>query len=166
MMHRFRAGMSRRNTNKYIVLAGLALISTSSLLAGSAAMAKQTDEALLNANKKLVLDFFRVVFEAQNISAAKDYLREDYIQHNPKVPSGREGFVNYFGSKWKEPKAVKSELEDKPVDVIAEGNFVSLMWKYQKDEPNDKAKKYDAYWFDMFRIQDGKIAEHWDNALK
>jgi predicted SnoaL-like aldol condensation-catalyzing enzyme len=40
------------------------------------------------------------------------------------------------------------------------------MWKYQKEEPADKTKKYDAYWFDFFRIQDGKIAEHWDNALK
>lgn len=138
-----------------------------SLLIAAPAIAKATtSDTNLAANKKLVLDFFRVVFEAQNVDAAKDYLREDYIQHNPKVPSGRDGFVNYFKAKWKETKPVKPELEDKPVEVVAEGNLVSLMWKYQKEEPSDKTKKYDAYWFDMFRIQDGKIAEHWDNALK
>jgi len=142
------------------------LITLSALLVSTGTAAQAKEDPTLEANKKLVLDFFRVVFEAENVDAAKDFLKEDYIQHNPKVPTGRDGFVKYFKAKWKAAKPVKPELLDKPVEVVAEGSLVSLMWKYQKEEAGDKTKKYDAYWFDMFRIQDGKIAEHWDNALK
>lgn len=121
----------------------------------------------LSANKKLVLDFFRVVFEAENAEAARNYLREDFIQHNPKVPDGLSGFIKYYKSKWKEPKPVKPELIEKPVSIIGENDLVSVMWKYKKDNPADsKQKKYDAFWFDLFRIRNGKIAEHWDNAIK
>src|SRR5437762_105398 len=42
------------------------------------------------ADKKLVRDFFRVVFEARNPEAAVDFLSEGYVQHNPTVPTGRD----------------------------------------------------------------------------
>jgi len=122
-------------------------------------------DAKLEANKKVVLDFFRVVFEAENTDAAKDYLAEDYIQHNPKVPTGREGFVNYFKPKFK-AKPVQPELKEPPDVVIAEGDLVTMMWKVKTPEPTDKSKTYDKYWFDMFRVKDGKLAEHWDCATK
>jgi predicted SnoaL-like aldol condensation-catalyzing enzyme len=120
----------------------------------------------LQENKKLVLDFFRVVFEAENADAANQYLAEDYIQHNPKVPTGRDGFIKYFKAKWKEPKQVSAELKEPPQAVVAEGDLVTLMWKVERPEPADKSKNYDSYWFDMFRIKNGKLSEHWDNALK
>jgi predicted SnoaL-like aldol condensation-catalyzing enzyme len=118
------------------------------------------------ANKKLALDFFRVVFEAENIAAAKNYLPENYIQHNPRVAGGLKGFVDYFGPKWKTPKPVKPELSEPPASVVAEGDLVTIMWKTQRPEPKDKTKTYDAFWFDMFRVENGKLAEHWDNAVK
>jgi predicted SnoaL-like aldol condensation-catalyzing enzyme len=130
------------------------------------ALAAPPPAASLEANKKLVLDYFRVVFEAQNAEAARDYLSENCIQHNPKLPAGRDGFIRYYRGKWKESKPVKAELSDKPVKIVAEGDLVSVMWKYQKEDSLEKGKKYDAFWFDMFRIQDGKIVEHWDNALR
>jgi len=34
------------------------------------------------------------------------------------------------------------------------------------DEPGKPGEKYTSTWFDMFRIEGGKIAEHWDNAVK
>ena len=118
------------------------------------------------ANKQLVLDFFRVVFEAENVGAADQYLAPDYIQHNPLVATGRDGFVNYFKAKWKAPKPVKAKLEDAPVEVMAEGDLVTLMWKVNKPDPQDKSKTYEAFWFDMFRVKDGKLVEHWDCATK
>ena len=53
-----------------------------------------------------------------------------------------------------------------PAEVAAEGDLVTLMWRVPRPEPKDKSKTYDSYWFDMFRIKDGKLVEHWDNALK
>ncbi len=132
------------------------------LLCGGSAHAGVREDA----NKKLVLDFFRVVFEAQNAEAAKQYLSPGYAQHNPLVATGRDGFMNYFSAKWKTPKAVKPELSDPPETVIAEDDLVTLMWKVERPEPKDKSKTYESFWFDMFRVKDGVIVEHWDNALK
>lgn len=143
------------------VLLTLLLIASPALAATT-----NTDIDTTEANKKLVLDFFRVVFEAENADAAKDYLTEGYIQHNPKVPTGRDGFINYFKPKFKGPKPIKDQLEKQPEKILAEGDFVILMYKTPQVEPTDKNKIYDAYWFDMFRIENGKIAEHWDCAKK
>ena len=118
------------------------------------------------ANKKLVLDFFRIVFQAENADAAKDYLSENYIQHNPKVPGGKDGFINFFKAKWKEPKPVMAELKEQPESVIAEGDLVMVMRKLKKEDPSDSSKTYDSFWFDVFRVKNGKLVEHWDNATK
>jgi predicted SnoaL-like aldol condensation-catalyzing enzyme len=107
-----------------------------------------------------------VVFDAQNVSAANEYLAPDYVQHNPLVATGRDGFVKYFSAKWKAPLPVQPALKNPPAEVLAEGDLVTLMWKVKRPEPSDKSKTYDSYWFDMFRIKDGKLVEHWDNALK
>ena len=137
-----------------------------SILLGVCLPPANAEDAKLEANKKAVLDFFRVVFEAENADAANQYLAPDYLQHNPLVATGRDGFINYFKPKWKQPKPVKAKLEDPPVEVIAEGDLVTLMWKTKKPDPQDKSKTYDAYWFDMFRVKDGKLVEHWDCATK
>jgi predicted SnoaL-like aldol condensation-catalyzing enzyme len=42
-------------------------------------------------DEKTVREFHNNVFIAKNASAAVNYLEEDYIQHNPNVPTGREG---------------------------------------------------------------------------
>ena len=126
----------------------------------------QSKPSQTEANKKLVLDFFRVVFEAEKLDAAKDYLAEDYIQHNPRVPTGREGFVRYFKTIFHEPKPVQPTLRIAPMAVVAEGDLVTLIWKSTLPDPADKSKTYDTFEFDMFRIQNGRLAEHWDGATK
>lgn len=40
------------------------------------------------------------------------------------------------------------------------------MMRRPRPEPADATKTYDSYWFDLFRVRDGKIVEHWDSALK
>jgi len=52
------------------------------------------------------------------------------------------------------------------IAITADGNLVTLVFKQENQEPKDPSKKYTTTWFDMFRIENGKIAEHWDPALK
>lgn len=122
----------------------------------------------LEANKKKALDFFRVVFEAENAEAAKDFMTDDYLEHNPKEPSGGgcKQFIEFLKTEMKVPKPVKEKLENEPASVIAEGDMVWIMWKNRKPDPKDKSKSYDAYWFDAFRFKHGKISEHWDAARR
>jgi len=117
----------------------------------------------LAANKRLVYDFWREVFEGGHLELAEKYMAESYIQHNPNVPTGRAAFVEFF-SRFAKPKAIEPRIKAPLVAVAAEGDLVILSFVREAADPKDAAKKYTTTWFDMFRIEGGKIAEHWDPA--
>ena len=119
----------------------------------------------LAANKRLVYDFWREVFEAGHMDAAPKYMAESYIQHNPMVPTGRAAFVEYF-SKIAKPKPIADKVAAPLVAILADGDLVVLVFVRDAPDPQDSAKKYTTTWFDMFRVEGGKIAEHWDPATK
>jgi len=114
-------------------------------------------------NKRLVYDFWREVFEAGHLDEARKYLAETYIQHNPNVPTGRAAFVEFFG-RFKKPGPISPTVSAPLVAITAEGNIVVLSFVRELPDPRDSTKKYTTTWFDMFRIENGKIAEHWDPA--
>jgi predicted SnoaL-like aldol condensation-catalyzing enzyme len=119
----------------------------------------------LVANKQLVYDFWREVFEAAHMEQAEKYMAETYIQHNPNVATGRAAFIEFF-SKIKKPKPIEARVAAPLVSITAEGNLVVLAFARENPDPKDPAKKYTTTWFDMFRLEDGRIAEHWDPAQK
>jgi len=123
----------------------------------------QSDDPKLAANKKLVFDFWREVFQAKNMELAPQYLAEDYIQHNPNVPTGRQPFMDFFGRFETQP--VKEEI-DGLVALLAEGDLVVLAFRRELPDPQNPGETYTTTWFDMFRIEDGKIVEHWDYGTK
>lgn len=123
----------------------------------------ESEDPKLAANKKLVFDFWREVFQAFNMELAPKYMAEDYIQHNPTVATGRKPFMDFFGRFEKRP--VKQEI-DNLVNIVAEGDMVVLAFKRELPEPDNPEETYTTTWFDMFRIEDGKIAEHWDYGTK
>jgi len=128
-----------------------------------AAMLKSSDPKLA-ANKKIAYDFYRIVLRGLRLDQAEKYMRTDYIQHNPNADTGIAGFKAYF-TKLGGPKPIPDTLPDL-VAIQAEGDLVTLSLVREYDDPTQPGKKYTSTWFDMFRIQDGKIAEHWDNATK
>ena len=117
------------------------------------------------ANKRLVYDFWREVFEGGHMEFAEKYMAESYIQHNPNVPTGRAAFVDFF-SKFAKPKPIESKVKAPLIGIVAEGDLVILAFAREGTDPKDSTKKYTTTWFDMFRIESGKIAEHWDPAQK
>lgn len=119
----------------------------------------------LAANKKLVYDFWREVFEAGHLDLAPKYMSETYIQHNPNVPTGRKAFVDFF-SQFKQPQPIKAQIQAPLVAITAEADLVILSFVKEEKDPKDTSKTYTTTWFDMFRIENGKIAEHWDPAVK
>jgi len=119
----------------------------------------------LAANKKLVYDFWREVFEAGHMELAPQYMAESYIQHNPNVATGRAAFVEFF-SKSKKPQAIADKVARPIVSITAEGDMVIMAFVTENKDPKDPAKTYTTTWFDMFRIENGKVAEHWDNMQK
>lgn len=123
----------------------------------------KSDDPKLAANKKLVFDFWREVFQAHNMELAPKYMDEDYIQHNPLVPTGRKAFTDFFGQF--EPQPVKPTI-DNLVNMVAEGDYVVLAFKRELPDPQNPGQTYTTTWFDMLRIENGKIGEHWDYGTK
>lgn len=123
----------------------------------------QSDDPRLAANKKLVFDFWREVFQARNMTLAPRYLAEDYIQHNPMVATGRQAFMDFFGRF--QPQPVRPEI-DHLVTILAERDIVVLAFRRELPDPQSPGRTYTTTWFDMFRIADGMIAEHWDYGTK
>jgi len=112
-----------------------------------------------------VYDFWREVFEAGHMELADKYMAETYIQHNPNVPTGRVAFVDFF-SRFKKPNPIAPKVGAPSVAIPAERDLVILTFVRELSDPKDPAKKYTTTWFDMFRVEAGKIAEHWDPAVK
>ena len=128
-----------------------------------AALLKSHDPKLA-ANKKVAYDFYRIVLRGLRLDQAEKYMRDDYIQHNPNADTGIKGFKEYF-TKLGGPKPVPDTLPDL-VAIQAEGDYVTLSLVREYDDPVNKNQKYTTTWFDMFRIENGKIADHWEPATK
>jgi predicted SnoaL-like aldol condensation-catalyzing enzyme len=120
-------------------------------------------ERSLAANKRLVYDFWREVLQAHHVERAPEYLAESYIQHNPNVPTGRAAFMEFFGRLPREP--VETTIDDL-VSIVAERDLVILAFRRELPDLENEGQTYTTTWFDMFRIDAGKIVEHWDYGTK
>jgi len=117
-------------------------------------------------NLDMVMEWWRVVLFGGHLDQAPKYQAEDYIQHNPNVPTGRAGFVEFF-SKFSKPKnPIPDKLDNPPVVMGAKGDYVWLIFETEQKNPRDPSKTYHSNSFDVMRIQNGKVQEHWDSAQK
>lgn len=139
--------------SKVLIIKVLAL---TALFASAASWAAKplSEEA---SNEQTVVRFYtRVFIERQDVAKmAKRFLTEDYIQHNPYVATGRQGFIDSLGA-WL-PTIPNTRYEIKR--VITAGDIVMLhIHSYEEgsEAPGSAG-------MDMFRVnKDGKISEHWD----
>ena len=109
-------------------------------------MSKTTPEE----NKALVLEAFDTLFNKRDYIAAEDYWSDRYIQHSAHIAPGRNGLFNLIRSL---PDTLKYENQI----IVAEGEFVIAHGRFS-------GTGRPAAWIaaDIVRIEDGKLAEHWD----
>lgn len=127
------------------------------------AMLASTDPKL-SANKTLVYNFWRDVIEAGHVELASQYMAESYIQHNPNIATGRDSLLKVFGNL--RAKDISDYVNGPLVSIVAEGDLVVLTWVQTHQDPVDRNKSYTTTGLDMFRVENGKLAEHWDAAPK
>lgn len=118
----------------------------------------------LAANKRLVFDMWRQLVDAGREETAELYLAADYIQHNPNAATGRDGAKAYFATQPDQP--IESTIRAPLVAMIAEGDIVVQVLKVELPDPYRAGQVYTTVWMDMYRIEDARIAEHWDGAVK
>jgi predicted SnoaL-like aldol condensation-catalyzing enzyme len=118
-------------------------------------------------NLQLVLDWWRIVIQSRHVEQATKFAHEDLIQHNPNFPSGLETLRKLFGARGPvNPIPEKLSPEATPTVSFAKGDYVALIFEHEDPDPTDPSKKYKYNSFDLFRIENGKIKEHWDGAMK
>ena len=111
-------------------------------------------ETVAEKNKKIVVDFYELAFNKHKpTEAANKYIGDKYIQHNPNVPDGANAFYTYFESEFKKNPHSKVIIKR----AIAEGDLVVL---HLNSKQNDKDSGLAIV--DIFRVENGKIVEHWD----
>ncbi|CAB4929286.1 unannotated protein [freshwater metagenome] len=104
--------------------------------------------------KQLVMDFFKVAFGDKDPDrAAQLYMAEPYVQHNPQVADGLDGFRAGVGGMLQAFPQMRTEIKR----VVSDGEHVVVhQHLFMVPEGNGTAA------VDMFRIKDGRIVEHWD----
>ncbi|GLY53137.1 nuclear transport factor 2 family protein [Lentzea sp. NBRC 102530] len=103
-------------------------------------------------NRELVKEFAQRILQDADYSVLTDYVStETYLQHNPEAADGLDGF-GAAAATWAQQG--KNLVYKTVHQVVAEGDLVLLQSEGEFGEPV-------AYW-DLFRVQDGKIVEHWD----
>jgi len=107
----------------------------------------------LEANKKNAIAFYKMAYEGRPGEAVEQYVGNEYIQHNPDVADGLQGFVDYFDRMQRD----YPEKSIKFLRCIAEDDLVALH-THQTWPGNDQYVTMDFFRFD----DKGKICEHWD----
>ena len=126
----------------------------SSVVAGGAVAAATSCAGAhdLESQRKLVRDFAEA-FNSRKFERLREILSPTYINHNPHVPSGVDATINFY-------KNVAAQLPDAKLtveDIITEGYKVVARFTLSSKQGKGTV-------VDIWRVENGKFAEHWDTA--
>jgi predicted SnoaL-like aldol condensation-catalyzing enzyme len=134
-----------------MIVLGLGWLAAALLAPG--APARAADTAQEEANKKVVVDFYEKAINQKDFEAASKYFGNRYVQHNPGAADGPEGLKAFLGFlKEKFPQS-RSEIKR----VFADGDYV-ILHVHAVREPGARGSAI----VDIFKLEGGKIVEHWD----
>ncbi|MEO1680473.1 MAG: nuclear transport factor 2 family protein [Pseudomonadota bacterium] len=141
-----RRSLLALGTGLVTVPLGLALTPTNT-------MAKASDMFDGSPNKRLLERGMNALFRDFDAAAMRELFRADYIQHNPNVPTGLDAVIGLL------PVLKEAGLGYTTHRVLEDGDLLLTHTTYHNAEVFG-ANRVVA--FDLWRVQDGQIAEHWD----
>jgi predicted SnoaL-like aldol condensation-catalyzing enzyme len=139
----------RNSSIRCVSVAALAV-----LLMASFAAAQSKPQSQVEQNKKIAVAFLSMIFNDHKVEEAfKQYADPGYKQHNPYAASGAQAAISFLGPYLKSNPEAKTEIKR----VIAEGDLVAI-----HNNPKQNASDRGRAVVDIFRIENGKVVEHWD----
>jgi len=140
--------MSQRSMFNHMLTASFAAVALLLAHPVLAADAQQMEE-----NKKTVRALYEAVLNKKDFDEASKYLGSKYIQHNPNAadgPQGLKGFIGFLKEKFPNNR---SEIKR----IFADGDYV-IVHVHAVREPGTRGNAI----IDIFRLENGKVVEHWD----
>ena len=130
---------------------GLTMVAASAVpaLAGEA----QAGEDIREANKRTVLAFYDAALRQSDFAAAAIHFGPHYIQHNPMIADGIAGFRLFLTDLKTKFPGLRSDIKR----VFADGDYV-ILHVHARRQPGELGLAI----VDIFRLEHGKIVEHWD----
>ena len=120
------------------------------------ACGKPDESADRAANRQLVLDYMHLGLQPGKLAEAiNTYLADDFVQHSPNIPDGKQGALDYLASRIKARE--KYHRTSTFQRVLADGDLV-MVHRLVTSDSNPRGTAY----IDLYRVKHGKIAEHWD----
>jgi predicted SnoaL-like aldol condensation-catalyzing enzyme len=117
------------------------------------ALAVSAQAAEQNA-KEMVTAFYKMTFYDHKVAEAfKTYVGASYKQHNPLVPDGIEPSVAFLSRRFETNPQAINEIKR----VIADGDLIAVH-VHSRSNDADRGRAI----VDIFRVENGKIVEHWD----
>jgi predicted SnoaL-like aldol condensation-catalyzing enzyme len=117
-------------------------------------LSAQAQQSQIEKNKKIAVSFLTMIFNEHKVAEAFDqYSVPDYKQHNPLAATGAKAAISFLGPYLKQCAECKTEIKR----VIAEGDLVAIH-NNPTSKPGDRGRAV----VDIFRIENGKVVEHWD----
>ena len=146
----------RIGTNRFLELASLAIVAALTL--GACQSADDSQRALEEANlRKAIYCMELLEIDLDLETAERDCFAETYIQHSPHVPDGRDAVIAFFAKRIE--KYPLSEIDIKRGAANGDLVWLHLHSRRTPDSPGSAV-------IHIFRMEDGKFAEHWGVAQR
>ncbi|WP_031075867.1 ester cyclase [Streptomyces sp. NRRL WC-3742] len=108
-------------------------------------------------SKRVVLGFYQEVLAKKQLNLVGQYMREDYVQHSPGLKSGVKGYLEDYGLF----HTFFPDLEATIYRVVPQGDKVFLLATFRGHHAQT-GRELVFNTAELYRVQDGKLAEHWD----
>ena len=124
------------------------------LIAFMGACSRPEEPSRVEQNKEIAVNFLTMIFNEHKVAEAFElYADPIYIQHNPYAASGAEAAISFLGPYLEANPEARTDIKR----VIAEGDLVAI-----HNNPRMNATDRGRAVVDIFRLENGKVVEHWD----
>jgi predicted SnoaL-like aldol condensation-catalyzing enzyme len=104
-------------------------------------------------NKKAVVAFYEKAINEKDFEAAVQYIGSRYTQHNPMAADGPEGLKVFLQFAKEKLPTFKADIKR----VFADGDYV-ILHVHTTAKEGDRGSAV----MDIFKLENGKVVEHWD----
>lgn len=115
---------------------------------------KLTDQENTEANRSIIKSFVETILMQGRLNTLGEYInRENYAEHNPDIGDGLDELLSHLSGSDTDDSIKYKNCHR----ILAEGNFVLSVCE-------GSANDIPTSFFDLYRLEKGKIVEHWDTT--